>query len=139
MGRDEFMFVLNPDASPAEQVIVTVVGKKSFCIDPNRTPLVRQLCTSGLTDAGLSGHKPSLIADRASVNWTYVDRVQSGSDIVSVIVAHCSGDRPGKGLCQSDATVDDVVYTVGFAENLLPQLLVLHQEIRDRLAAWRLN
>ena len=138
IGRDEFLFLLNPRDEPTQQVIVSVIGKKSFCIDPNRTPVVQQLCASHLANVDLSG-EPTLVSNSMNVNWVYVDRVRFGSQTARVIVAHCSGSRPGNGLCQSDATVDDVIYTIGFPERLLPHLRKLHQEVREKLTAWRVD
>jgi hypothetical protein len=133
---DGFAFVANPEASAADQNIVTVNSKESIC-HPATKP------TSDMLFSACSGKSVSSDLEKVfphegiTFEWEYRAKGSNGNPIT---VASCSSVRGGEdGLCTSINGFDGLVYSVKFMDSKIKNLPGLIDKVSRLLGMWKIS
>ena len=138
---DALKFVVNPDARPEEQMIVTIESSATTC-HPRTPPASRQLSTAcsaaehveeNLASANLAVEKVARNDD--PTQWEY--RIRDARGRLGGVVASCySLSEQQGGLCTALNNYGDLVYSVGLRDMDIAHLMTVHNSIHNLLHSW---
>jgi hypothetical protein len=138
--HEGLMFVINPEARPQEQKIVTLGSTKTTC-QPETQPTSNMLalaCTasgdSKISPAANFTAKKVYPYKDVSFQWEYRANDKDGN---SRTVASCTSIDNGKdGLCTSIGSYKDLVYSVGLRDSEVQHLPEIWAKVREMLVSW---
>ncbi len=141
---DGLRFVVNPNARPEEQMMVTIELTATTC-HPKTSPASNQLasaCMAAAQNGGSGEMEQAFIIEKVLRNgdptqWEYRLKDQSGMGQGTVVASCYSLSDDGKaGLCTSLSTYKDLVYSVGLRDGDIQQLPAIRTKVREMLASW---
>lgn len=141
---DGLKFVLNPEARPEDQTLVTIESTKMTC-RPATPPASTQLasaCATAAREAGDNQADRDFDVEKVHPNgdptqWEYRLKSPRASG-QGVVVASCyaMSDSRQAGLCTSLNNYKDLVYSVSLRDSDVHGLPVIWDKVHRTLSSW---
>lgn len=134
-------FVVNPEARPQEQLLVTIESTATTCHPLN--PPASNMLSSACVEAERGGEErgffnPEKVYRQGdATQWEYQVKAVDGS---SRTVATCFAMADdGAGLCRSLGNYKDLVFAVGLRDRDVRRLPEIWKRVRELLASWEVE